>query len=452
MMQTWAMIVDAYRELNARKLFWITMVLSALVTAVIGCLGISEKGLTLLWFEFPFEIFNTSIIERATFYKFLFLTFGMGVWLTWAATILALISTANLMPDFVSSGSIELTLSKPISRLRLFLTKYATGLLFVELQVSVFTLAAFVVIGVRAGSWEVGLFWAVPLVVIFFSYLYCVTTLAGLLTRSGMAALLVTVLLWIVIFVVHLAETGILLQMRTQYDIAVSLHKTEVEKRTVQLADARKAAEAAGDPPVPSLAETKNDPPAANGAKDETKPVGQPPAKPDAKPDAKPESKPESKTESKSEAPWSTMDDLNKTDPVTVRANNIRRLERELEDVKAKQRDTEATAQTLNNYHAITFAVKSILPKTSETMELLQRNLFKGDEFERFQDESADRGRGPGRMMTPVGAVRVSQRQVTTEVQKMVRTRSVWWVLGTSLAFEAVVLGAACVIFCRRDF
>ena len=46
MIQTWALFVDAYRELNSKRLFWITMTLSALVVAVFGMFGINERGLT----------------------------------------------------------------------------------------------------------------------------------------------------------------------------------------------------------------------------------------------------------------------------------------------------------------------------------------------------------------------------------------------------------------------
>jgi hypothetical protein len=41
---------------------------------------------------------------------------------------------------------------------------------------------------------------------------------------------------------------------------------------------------------------------------------------------------------------------------------------------------------------------------------------------------------------------------VILEVQEQIKDRPVWWVVGTSLAFEAVVLGIACWVFCRRDF
>ena len=73
---------------------------------------------------------------------------------------------ASIFPDFVDRGSIDLMLSKPIGRTRLFFTKFLTGLLFAGLQVTVFTLASFLVIGLRGGDWEPWIFIAVPLVLV----------------------------------------------------------------------------------------------------------------------------------------------------------------------------------------------------------------------------------------------------------------------------------------------
>ena len=114
--------------------------------------------------------------------------------MSWLASILALISTASIVPDMVTGGSIDILLSKPIGRTRLFLTRYFTGLLFVTVQVAVFTIASIVVVGIRGGSWEPWFLLAIPLVVIFFSYLFCICALVGLLTRSTIVALLVTML------------------------------------------------------------------------------------------------------------------------------------------------------------------------------------------------------------------------------------------------------------------
>ena len=38
------------------------------------------------------------------------------------------------------------------------------------------------------------------------------------------------------------------------------------------------------------------------------------------------------------------------------------------------------------------------------------------------------------------------------EVIDVLRGRSIAWVVGTSLGFEAVVLAFAAMIFCRRDY
>ena len=150
--QTTAMLVDAYRELNAKKLFWITLVLSGLCVVVFGITGINEEGITALWFTLPIPV-NSNIISPELFYKTAFLNLGIGIWLTWIATVLALVSTAGIFPTLLTGGQIETMLSKPISRTRLFLTKFITGLLFVGLQVSLFCIASILVIGLRGGTW-----------------------------------------------------------------------------------------------------------------------------------------------------------------------------------------------------------------------------------------------------------------------------------------------------------
>src|SRR5688572_54219 len=127
------MFADAYRELNARKMFWIVLILSALVVLVFMGIGIADDGnIFLFGLKTPFD---TDPADRAGFYKTFFNDWGVTLWLSILASLLALISTAAVFPEFVSGGSIDLYLSKPISRVRLFLTKYVAALLFVALQV-----------------------------------------------------------------------------------------------------------------------------------------------------------------------------------------------------------------------------------------------------------------------------------------------------------------------------
>ena len=211
MNQTAAIFLDAYRRLNANKLFWLTLAISGLVVIAFACVGINDQGIKLLFWQFDNSSFNSKVLPPADFYKLMFVSGGIGFWLSWLATILALISTAGVFPDLISNGAIDLFVCRPLSRLRLFATEYAAGLLFVTLQVSVFTLASFLVIGVRGGAWDPGLFVAVPVMVCFFSYLFAVCVLLGILTRSTVAALLLTLLFWFLIYAVGAAEQSLLM-------------------------------------------------------------------------------------------------------------------------------------------------------------------------------------------------------------------------------------------------
>ena len=150
MSQTLAIFGDAYRGLKARKMFWIVLVISFLVVASFGCLGISEKGLTLLAWELGFGP-NTRDLLADVFYKSMFVGLGIGFWLSWVAAILALVSTAGIIPAFLAQGAVDLVLSRPISRGRLFLTQYAAGLMFVFLQITIFCVASFLVLARELG-------------------------------------------------------------------------------------------------------------------------------------------------------------------------------------------------------------------------------------------------------------------------------------------------------------
>ncbi|MAB83533.1 MAG: hypothetical protein CMJ24_08885 [Phycisphaerae bacterium] len=216
MIQTLALFSDAYRLLNARKIFWFTLLLTALVVLAFLMVGIHETGIRIIVWDIDLPINTSSGWSESLFYKTIFMNLGVKIWLTWVATILGLITTASIFPEFISTGSIEVILSKPIGRFRLFLTKYATGLLFVTLQVSVFTVGSFLVIGIKSGIWMPGIFIAIPIVVLFFSYLYAICAFFGVVTKSTIAALLLTILCWFCIFIVQTSETTLLFFVKYQ--------------------------------------------------------------------------------------------------------------------------------------------------------------------------------------------------------------------------------------------
>lgn len=428
MRQTFAILLDAYRELNARKLFWITLVLSGLVVLAVGAVTLTPDGMKILVWEIEIEFLNSNVIPVDTFYKLVFVELGIQFWLGWIATILGLISTASIFPDFVSGGSIELVLSKPIGRLRLFLTKYVTGLLFLALQVTVFTLAAFLVIGIRGNDWEPGLFLAIPIMAIFFSYLFCVSALIGLLTRSAIAALLLTILLWFVIFLVHTSETT-LLAFRLGQENSIEQREQRIEQVEQRIGEL-----------------------SARGKADLSSPQS---LRPDEAPPAQPD-----EPGILGMVQWAWEESTRRAmDSEPNRLREMERLETELDELEAKLESDRDTLENLTFFHNLLFGIKTALPKTAETTELMNRYLVEAAEMEELANRQTDQA-SPGQDRDRAEPAADSNGMMTQEaqleagrrVEERIRSRSEFWVIGTSLGFEAVILAIGALIFCRRDF
>lgn len=384
--QTAAIFLDAYRLLNARKLFWISLIISALVVIAFALIGVTESShVSVLGYETPIPLSALGWTAE-DLYKALFVYFGINFWLAWLVTILALVTTAGMFPDFMAAGAIDLALSKPIGRWRLFLTKYAAGLLFVALQVTVFTGAVFLVLGLRAGAWEPSLFLAVPLVVVFFSYLFSVCTLLGVVTRSAIASLLLTLLIWVGFTAVNTLD-GMLVMISEQSAVTVE----RLERREANLQGQLEIDE-------------------RNGVERQVGEDGEVYLTP---------------------------------------------TEQRLASMQENLEDERADLASLNTWKRRVFLAKTALPKTSETIDLLRRWLTdladlpvlepgEGAVTVERDDDFNDEGRprdGPG-----VG------REAARRTNEVFNSRSAWWVLGSSLGFEAVMLLLAGWIFTRRDF
>ncbi len=388
MRQTVALFVDAYRELNHRRLFWITLVLSGLVVAGFAAIGNDEEGLTVLHWSIPFPFVSTNFIPEADFYKFTFAQLGVGYWLAWIATIIGLVSTASIFPDFVDRGSIDLMLSKPIGRARLFFTKFLTGLMFAGLQVTVFTLASFLVIGLRGGDWEPWLFIAVPLVVVFYSYLFAVQATIGLVTGSVIASVIGVFLFW---FVVSLVQTGdgITLAWRITNEITAERKMVRVEKQEGRVMDTSAR-----------LVDLRL---AADGGDTEA-------------------------TDQLPELELELVEKRERLDTITF----------ELAD----ELETLGLSQSINEWFHI---ANTCLPKTSETIDLLSRLLEDYAGLMRPAAPADDTVRQFGEM---VGRGEFEER-FDAELDA---SHGPFWIIGTSLGFEALVLGFAVWRFRRRDF
>jgi len=400
MRQTLAILLDAYRELNARKIFWIVLGLSGLVVTVFAMLSINERGIAFAFWTIDSSILNTNTMTKEFFYKTYFITFGVGIWLTWIATILALVSTAPIIPDFVSSGAIELSLAKPIGRLRLFLTKYLAGLLFVVLQVSIFSLGGFFVLGVRSGSWIPSIFLAIPIVTIFFSYLFTVCTFIGLITRSTITSLLITLLFWSLLFLLQSGETSLLTFK------SMGTAQAHVTEQRIELLDSRL-----------EISRKKLKQAQANFVTD-----------------------PSEKNQFEIDRYESRI-----TGGEDLRETFVSKL------MAGKQMET-----SLGKWQRRIHTANTILPKTGETKDLLNRWLIPLDEIPNFGNTADAPADQTIESLTEHSGDWENDEQIQTFANRLaqeeIRSRSIFWIVGTSLIFEFVLLGAASWIFVRRDF
>ena len=392
LLQTAALFRDAYRELNARKLFWLSMILSGVVVLSFSLVGFEDGFLKIFIWKTPFAL-EAMGMERGTFYKFVFLNFGVTFWLAWATTIIAIVTTASIIPDFISGGAIDLALSKPIGRVRLFLTKYAAAMIFVALQVTVFAVLSFFVLGLRGQTWEPVVFLTIPMMIVYVSYIYCISALVGLLTKSTLAALIVSLLFWFGIFLVNQADVT-LIQFK-----AFNQERLDTAEYRLHILE-EKQLQQSGD--------------GANGILDTVK-----------------------------QMVTSGFDEA--------------AIERATEHRNAEQKSFDS----LSRWHNRLIALKSVIPKTTETKQILERQLISMNEVENIigarSTHAEDRFSvdDEGELVVDEfdwkfdpEADNIAKSAVKSEI----RGRTILWVVGTSLGFEAFILAICCWVFSRRDY
>jgi len=204
-MQLWALIVDSFRESRDRKIFWLLFGLTLLIALTMASFGFKADRVTFLFglFDAKTTAYNPYAPEGAKAIASIIVYYIMSIFLGWIAVTLMVVATAGMLPSMMQGGTIDVVLSKPISRPRLFLYKYLAGMVFVLFQAALFVGLTFLVAGLCWKVWLPGYLLSIPLLVLLFSYIYGVSVFMGVLTRSGTAAILVSLGAWVVFAQVH---------------------------------------------------------------------------------------------------------------------------------------------------------------------------------------------------------------------------------------------------------
>jgi ABC-type transport system involved in multi-copper enzyme maturation permease subunit len=187
--QTWALVVDTFREAMARKIIW-------------GFFGCSTALILFFLLLVKIDVVQGAIATMSLFGKtgqaqdmtkmvttvhavISNLLYGFGM-------LLAILASAGLIPTIFEPGRIELLLSKPVSRSHILLGRYLGNLLVIAANIFYPVLAVWIIFGIKTGVWTPGFLYSSLLTVFMFGIYLSIIVLVGVQWESAVVATMVT--------------------------------------------------------------------------------------------------------------------------------------------------------------------------------------------------------------------------------------------------------------------
>lgn len=112
---------------------------------------------------------------------------------------LSIFSVSSFIPHMLEKGTIDLFLSKPVSRQQLVWGKFLGGTLVVLVNIAYLIIGIWLIIGLRFGRWDLNYLYIIPLITFTFSVLYGMIILIGILMRSSILAMMLAYLIFFIL-------------------------------------------------------------------------------------------------------------------------------------------------------------------------------------------------------------------------------------------------------------
>jgi ABC-2 type transport system permease protein len=113
--------------------------------------------------------------------------------------IFCIISSASFIPSMVDKGTIDLLLSKPLSRFKILLSKYLGAVIFVGISLVYFIGAIWLILSIKSGYWNFSFLFTILSLTFAFAVMYSIVVVIGLTTQSSVIAILVNLFLLFVL-------------------------------------------------------------------------------------------------------------------------------------------------------------------------------------------------------------------------------------------------------------
>ncbi len=146
----------------------------------------------------PIKVWHATLSSELQF----FMDWLVGQFGSSASMLLATVVTAFFIPNMLRKGTVDLLIVKPIHRSTLLLFKFLGGVTFMFLNTVIVVFGVWLVIGLRSGIWANSFLLFIFVLTYQFAIYYSFSTLFAVMTRSPIVAILMTCLLWLVLFTV----------------------------------------------------------------------------------------------------------------------------------------------------------------------------------------------------------------------------------------------------------
>jgi ABC-type transport system involved in multi-copper enzyme maturation permease subunit len=199
-----ALALDAVYQVLDNKVFRVLMILVLIPILVTFLIGFREDGISILFgawhwtYQEIIESFGNTAPRGDFDYQgrtvsalvSIFVDFFGGT----LGIVLAIAATAFFVPRMLEKGSADVLFHKPINRFALYLSRYFAGLIFIALVAAFAVTGMYLGLIVVSGYNDPGILWAAVTLTYTFGLIHCVSMLIGVMTRSTVASILVTLI------------------------------------------------------------------------------------------------------------------------------------------------------------------------------------------------------------------------------------------------------------------
>lgn len=171
-------IKNTFREALAKKIFIGYYIFYAIVVLVMLFLVNMDSV------EGVMSLADTHTIVKQVETGFFMISWNLIIFFS-------LISTASFIPSMLEKGTIDLLISKPISRPMILISKYLGAVLFVFLSMVFLLGSIWLILSAKSGYWNPTFLISILWLTLAFAVMYSIVVLVGLTTQSTVVAILI---------------------------------------------------------------------------------------------------------------------------------------------------------------------------------------------------------------------------------------------------------------------